>query len=93
MPVQSLNPVEPEGFSSSFLSDLLPSEWKLLLLIAKDLSNEEIVEIMFIAPKTVETYLTRIREKLEIRGKGRLSRFARKNKEALMNLYNEIYPT
>ena len=85
------NSLEPNDFLITSLKELLPSEWKLLLLIADDLSNEEVIEIMFISPKSVETYLTRIREKLQLKGKGEIFRFARKNKEALRTFHARLY--
>lgn len=91
MSVLFFNSLGSDYFSSSCLKELLPCEWKLLLLIADDLPNDEIIELMFISRKSVETYFTRIGDKLQMKGNGKVSRFARKNKELLKVFYAKIY--
>jgi DNA-binding NarL/FixJ family response regulator len=80
-----------EDFPCSLLATLLPSEWKLLLLVSEDMSVDEIVETLFISPKSIETYITRIGEKLHMKGSGKVCRFARRNKKALRQYYERIY--
>ena len=91
MSAQLFNPSRSSDSLRACLLELLPSEWKLLLLVADDLSKEEIVATLYICPKSVETYLTRMRDKLRMKGKDELFRFARKNKEALKIFYAKIY--
>lgn len=51
-------------------------ELETFTLIGQGLKTAEIAERMFLTPKTIETYRTRIKEKLELRHAGELSRFA-----------------
>lgn len=90
--VLSLN--EREGYNDlerttpvlpcSELSQLRLREWEVLIHMANDLSNEEISLEMSITLKSVENYHTRIADKLHKKGKGKLSRFARSQREALL---------
>ena len=54
---------------SSILNKLTPSEIKILSLIAKDLTNKEIGDLLFISHRTVEKHRSNIINKLELEPK------------------------
>jgi DNA-binding NarL/FixJ family response regulator len=54
-------------------------EREILQLIVEGKSNKEISDVLFISPKTVETYRSRIMQKLDIRDIPSLVRFAIKH--------------
>jgi DNA-binding NarL/FixJ family response regulator len=58
------------------LSDLSPREKEVLALTAEGYSSTEIGKRLFISPKTVDTYRSRIMEKLELTHRSELVRFA-----------------
>lgn len=51
------------------LNLLTPREWDVLLLVAGDISNQEIAEELHITPESVKTYRARIAEKLLMSGR------------------------
>jgi DNA-binding CsgD family transcriptional regulator len=74
------------------LESLLPCEWRVLLCMTDDQSISEIAENLCLSPKTIETYRNRIGVKIGVSGSGKLSRFARQNKESLRLVHNKFYP-
>lgn len=60
------------------LSILSERELEVLKLIALGHANKEIAEMLYLSVKTVETYKTRIMEKLELTSRAALVRFALK---------------
>lgn len=58
------------------LHKLSPREQEVLALTAEGYSSKEIGEKLFISPKTVDTYRSRIMEKLELNHRAELVRFA-----------------
>jgi DNA-binding NarL/FixJ family response regulator len=77
----SPNPIAASGPSStsddiSLLSEL---ELEVLKLIALGHANKEIAEMLYLSVKTVETYKTRIMEKLNLTSRAALVRFALKH--------------
>ena len=65
----------PDGPS---LKKLSPRERDVLALTAEGFSSTEIGTKLFISPKTVDTYRSRIMEKLELNHRSELVRFALK---------------
>ena len=63
----SLEPLRPKG--SSALSTLTESEVKVLALVGKGLSNDEIAAELFVAETTVRTHLRHILDKLGLRNR------------------------
>jgi DNA-binding NarL/FixJ family response regulator len=61
------------------LSILSERELEVLKLIALGHANKEIAEMLFLSVKTVETYKTRIMEKLNLTSRAALVRFALKH--------------
>lgn len=55
---------------------LSPREWQILELLAQGYTNREIAERLAISVKTVETYRSRIVDKLGLRSRAELVRFA-----------------
>jgi two-component system, NarL family, response regulator NreC len=56
--------------------DLSPRERQVLRLLAEGHSNQQIADQLRVSVKTVETYRTRLREKLGLKGRADLYRFA-----------------
>jgi DNA-binding NarL/FixJ family response regulator len=59
----------PRSKRSSALSSLTDSELRVLALVGKGLSNEEIASELFVADTTVRTHLRHILDKLELRNR------------------------
>jgi DNA-binding NarL/FixJ family response regulator len=68
---------------ASLLSNLSPSERRVLSLVAESLSNKEIAEKMFISVRTVEHHRSNICTKLGLSGKNALLTFALTHKAEL----------
>lgn len=64
--------------TSDDLAHLSERELEVLKLIALGHANKEIAEMLFLSVKTVETYKTRIMEKLNLTSRAALVRFALK---------------
>jgi len=60
------------------LASLSPREKEVLALTAEGFSSSEIGKKLYISPKTVDTYRSRIMEKLELNHRSELVRFALK---------------
>ncbi len=58
------------------LARLTPREREVLQLVVEGLSSAEIAEILFLSPKTIETYRSRMMRKLGIRDLPALVKFA-----------------
>ena len=56
--------------------DLTPREREVLIMVAQGHTNKEIASVLEIAVKTVETHKANVMEKLEIRSRAELVRFA-----------------
>ena len=67
---------DTEGDDSATLNDLSPREQEVLALTAEGFSSREIGEKLFISPKTVDTYRSRIMDKLGLNHRSELVRFA-----------------
>lgn len=67
-----------EGGDQSRLHELSSREQEVLALTAEGFSSREIGEKLFISPKTVDTYRSRIMKKLELNHRSELVRFALK---------------
>jgi len=67
------------GRNSSSSSSLSEREQQVLLLRALGHSAKEIAAALNISPKSVETYYTRIREKLNLRTRAEMVRYALEN--------------
>ena len=61
---------------SAGLSDLSTREQEVLALTAEGFSSREIGQKLFISPKTVDTYRSRIMDKLGLSHRSELVRFA-----------------
>jgi DNA-binding CsgD family transcriptional regulator len=75
----------------SSLNSLTRTEWRVLLLVARDLPNGNIAQILSIEIKSVHNYRTRIGDKLNIKGCFVLGYLARHHCDELQNLYNDWY--
>jgi DNA-binding CsgD family transcriptional regulator len=53
---------------------LTPTEERIAGLVAEGLSNREVASVLFVTPKTVESTLTRVYRKLEVRSRTELAR-------------------
>lgn len=86
------NSPRPTGYvlSSRHLRLLCPRDWDALIYIADALSNAEIAEKLHITPKSAENYRTRIGDKLQQKGVGKLSQFAEQHRAELRFWYEEI---
>ncbi|MDH3269965.1 MAG: response regulator transcription factor [Gemmatimonadota bacterium] len=67
---------DTEGDDSAGLKDLSSREQEVLALTAEGFSSREIGEKLFISPKTVDTYRSRIMDKLGLSHRSELVRFA-----------------
>jgi len=65
-----------EGEDPDALHKLSPREQEVLALTAEGYSSKEIGEKLFISPKTVDTYRSRIMDKLQLNHRAELVRFA-----------------
>jgi two-component system response regulator NreC len=65
-----------EGSDQSRLHELSSREQEVLALTAEGYSSREIGEKLFISPKTVDTYRSRIMKKLKLNHRSELVRFA-----------------
>jgi len=65
-----------EGEDADALHKLSPREQEVLALTAEGYSSKEIGEKLFISPKTVDTYRSRIMDKLQLNHRAELVRFA-----------------
>lgn len=69
------------------LKELTETEFKTLVLVAKKYSSKEIAELLFVSPKSVENYRSRICKKLDIdTTKKRLILWALENKNIIDEL-------
>ncbi|NLY55507.1 MAG: response regulator transcription factor [Firmicutes bacterium] len=69
--VQNLTPK-----NANPLLDLSPREKEVLGLVALGMGNEEIGKRLFISPKTVKNYVTRIRRKLGLENRTQVALYA-----------------
>ena len=60
---------EPSVAKQDTTSPLSARELEILTLVARDLTNAEIAEVLFISPLTVKTHVERILAKLGVRGR------------------------
>jgi DNA-binding NarL/FixJ family response regulator len=67
---------DAEGEGSTGLNDLSSREQEVLALTAEGFSSREIGQKLFISPKTVDTYRSRIMDKLGLTHRSELVRFA-----------------
>ncbi|MBO8125723.1 MAG: response regulator transcription factor [Firmicutes bacterium] len=58
------------------LLDLSPREKEVLNLVALGMGNEEIGKLLFISPKTVKNYVTRVRRKLGLENRTQVALYA-----------------
>ena len=87
-----MNPSQTSPQASPFLlhaglANLTACEWKLLLLLANDLTNAELAQTLSVTLKSVENYVNRIGGKLNLRGHHKLAKFARQHGLELGQLY------
>jgi two-component system response regulator NreC len=68
------------GSADDPLTRLSDREVEVLRLIALGHSNKEIAEMLFLSVKTVETYKARVMEKLNLKSRAALVRFALRNR-------------
>ena len=68
---------------NSHLSDLTPTERKILKLISEDKTSKEISDALFISIRTVENHRMNICNKLNIHGANALLKFAMENRSYL----------
>ncbi|MGI9625448.1 MAG: response regulator [Longimicrobiales bacterium] len=70
---------KPGSTTDALLNELSAREEEVLALTAEGFSSSEIGKKLFISPKTVDTYRTRIMKKLDIHHRSELVRFALKS--------------
>lgn len=70
---------DPAANVNNDLSLLSERELEVLKLVALGHSNKEIAELLYLSVKTVETYKTRTMEKLDLKSRASLVRFALKH--------------
>jgi len=70
---------DPQSSTEAKLAELSAREEEVLALTAEGFSSSEIGKKLFISPKTVDTYRTRIMKKLDLRHRSELVRFALKS--------------
>ena len=69
------------------ISDLTPSERKILKLIAQKKSTQEIADLLFVSSRTIEKHRSNIVAKLELPGQSNsLTNWAIENKSLLNNI-------
>ena len=66
------DPARPGGVKNL----LSQREQEVLIMLAKGCTNQQIADRLHLSVKTVETYRSRIAEKLELRGRSDLVRYA-----------------
>ena len=71
----SLSNIVHKGESSP-LSRLSPREMQVMMMITQGNTNQEISDALFLSPKTVSTYRTRLFEKLDLHNDVELTHFA-----------------
>ena len=76
------------NFESSGLYQLTYREWEVLLLVAEDLDNQNIAEIISVSVKSVKNYRNRISDRLDQKGPQVLARYARRNRDYLRESYH-----
>jgi DNA-binding CsgD family transcriptional regulator len=62
------------GGRASSHEDLTPTEGRIAALVADGLTKREVAAALFVTPKTVESMLTRIYRKLDVRSRTELAR-------------------
>ncbi len=71
----SLSSLVNKGKSTP-LAKLSPREMQVMLMITKGCTTQQISDALFLSPKTISTYRTRLFEKLEIHNDVKLTHFA-----------------
>jgi len=75
----------------ALVKTLTGREWCIIRYLSEDVPIAEIAETEFVSIPTVNIYVYRIGEKLCVKGRGAVARFARCNKEALEDLWCKLY--
>jgi two-component system nitrate/nitrite response regulator NarL len=70
---------DKESLSDEDLKKLTKSEQRIIKLIAEGKTSQEIADILFISPKTVEVHRYNITKKLKLYGNNALLRFVLKS--------------
>ena len=68
--------LEREAGASDRFEDLSEREKEVLHLLARGYTNQQIADALFLSVKTIETYRARLMEKLELRTRAELVRYA-----------------
>lgn len=68
--------LEREAGASDHFEDLSEREKEVLHLLARGYTNQQIADALFLSVKTIETYRARLMEKLELRTRAELVRYA-----------------
>lgn len=74
------------------MANLTACERGFMLLLADDLSNAEIAEKLCLTLKSVENYKIKIGDKLDLKGRDKLSKFARKHPAKLQHWHDQYPP-
>jgi DNA-binding NarL/FixJ family response regulator len=78
------NPRTREGTEKKLgISDLTPTERKVLKLVANDKTTKEIAEMLFVSERTIESHRSSICVKLDLHGQNALLRYAMTMKDRL----------
>ncbi len=86
--MQSVENESIENERTALIAKLTPTETRIIELLAKSKTNNEIAEILFISPLTVSKHRSNMCVKLNLSGNHSLVRFALENKESILK--NEI---
>jgi DNA-binding NarL/FixJ family response regulator len=79
-----------EETSATLLLKLTRREWDVMLRLARGLTTVQIAEEIYVEPKSVENYRTRIAAKLGLKGRHRLMWYSWKNREVLEQ-YHSVF--
>lgn len=72
------------GGKNHWIERLTPTEFRVLRLVADNLTNEEIARKLFNSPKTIKTHRNNICGKLDLQGRRSLLVFAMQHKEEII---------
>lgn len=81
---------DEDQIAQNLLTKLTKREWEVILHLSRGMTSPEIATQIFVQPKSVENYRTRIGTKLKLKGRNRLARFSWKNHEALHDWYTVL---
>ncbi|WP_338876322.1 LuxR C-terminal-related transcriptional regulator [Spirosoma sp. SC4-14] len=85
--MEAVVPLSHQKILPPEVRELTYREWEVLLLIACDMDNAEIADQLNLTEKSVQNYRYRIACKLDLQGRHKLAKYARKHAEYLQRYY------